>query len=116
VALIDAPGVTDALSTLASGEETELVGGAGTFRAVSSFVDGGDRLCREFEYAATGRAYVAVACREEADWSLAFAMGTGGETGGYVPASSLETLDSYLTAIDAGQPLSLDDEAAALAE
>ena len=116
VALIAVPGIADALSTVASGEETELAGGTGSFRAVSSFVDGADRLCREFEYSATDGAYVAIACREATDWSLAFAMGTGGNTGGYAPASSLETLDSYLMAIEAGQPLSPEEEAAALAQ
>ena len=33
-----------------------------------------------------------------------------------IDASSLETLDSYLMAINAGQPLSPEEEAAALAE
>ncbi|WP_099865312.1 anti-sigma factor family protein [Pararhizobium haloflavum] len=115
IALIDAPGVDEALSNVASGGEMELTAG-GAFRAISSFRDETDRFCREFELAGDGSGYVAVACREAGDWSLAFAVDAPIAEGGYAPASSLETLDSYLTSIGAGQPLSAEDEAAALAE
>lgn len=114
VALIDVPGLGDALLTTASGETTDIAG-AGTLTAVSTFTDGADRVCREFELASE-QAFVGVACRTSDDWQLAFAMGTGSPDGaGYQPASSLDTLDAYLTGIEAGAPLSLEDEAAALA-
>ena len=114
VALIDVPGLDDALLTTASGDTTEIAG-AGTLTAVSTFTDGADRVCREFELASE-QAFVGIACRATDDWQLTFAMGTGSADGtGYQPASSLDTLDAYLTGIEAGAPLSLEEEAAALA-
>lgn len=113
-AFLDVPGLGEALSSVASGEKSELAGGA-RFEAVSSFRDPQERLCREFVFAGSSAAYVAVACQEEADWNVAFAVSTPTAEGGYQPASSLETLDSFLTSIDAGPPLSAEEEAAALA-
>lgn len=114
VALIEAPGLQEALSETASGGEVQLAD-SGTFRPVSSFRDPNERLCREFELMGAGGGYIGVACRGEDSWNLAFALSQpGAQDGGYSPASSLETLDSYLTSIEAGPPLSATDEAAAL--
>lgn len=114
-AFLDVPGLDEALSSVASGEAAELAGG-GRFEAVASFRDPEERLCREFEFANGADAYVAIACRQEAEWNVAFAVSTPATEGGYQPASSLETLDSFLTSIDAGPPLSPEEEAAALAD
>ncbi len=116
VALMDLPGLDQALDSVASGEDAVLAGSDLPFRAVSSFRDGGDRLCREFEVDAASGAYVAVACETDDAWSVALAINVPSETGGYTPASSLDTLDAYLTSIGAGSPLSPEDEAAALGE
>jgi anti-sigma factor RsiW len=115
IALVEAPGLDNALSSVASGETVELAGGS-QFRAVSSFRDPQQRLCREFELAGGSEAYVAVACRQETEWNVAFAVSTPAAEGGYQPASSLETLDSFLSSMGAGPPLSGEDEAAALAD
>jgi anti-sigma factor RsiW len=114
VALIDLPGLDQALDTVASGNDAVLEGSDLPFRAIASFRDGGDRLCREFEVDAASGGYVAVACEADEAWSIALAINVPSETGGYTPASSLDTLDAYLTSIDAGSPLSPEDEAAAL--
>lgn len=114
IALIEAPGLQEALSETASGGEVELAD-SGTFRPVSSFRDPNERLCREFEIMGGGGGYIGVACRGEESWNLAFALSQpAAADGGYSPASSLEILDNYLTSIEAGPPLSPADEAAAL--
>lgn len=114
VALMDLPGLDQALDSVASGEDAVLAGSNFPFRAISSFRDGGERLCREFEVDAASGAYVAVACEADEAWSVALAINVPSQTGGYTPASSLDTLDAYLTSIGAGAPLSPEDEAAAL--
>ena len=59
---------------------------------------------------------MSVACRSGDEWRVSFAVVAPGDAGGYAPASSAEALDAYLSAIEAGEPLSAEDEAEALAE
>jgi hypothetical protein len=93
------PGISGALATVAAGDRLEL--GA---------------LCREFEYdQSAGSTYVGVACEQSGTWDLRFAVASAPDDGGYAPASSLDTLDAYLEATGAGQPMTPEDEAAALA-
>jgi surface antigen len=93
------------------------VGGT-VFAAIATFRDGSDQLCREFEYGRDGGdTVVAVACHADETWSVRFAVATAAAGGtGYVPASSLDALDGWLAAVEAGAPLSNDEEAAALAD
>lgn len=111
---LDTPGLTAALTTIASGEQIALDDGS-SFRAIASFQDGGGVFCREFELdQSSGQTLVSVACHKDAAWSLRFAVAASQNDDGFAPASSLEALDGYLTAIEAEEPLSLEAEASAL--
>ena len=99
-----------------SGDEVAVGEGQGTVRLVSAFELGSGQLCREYELARPGApGLVSVACRKASTWEtrLAVARPEGGD--GYAPASSLETVDAFLTSIGAGQPLDADAEKKALA-
>lgn len=115
VAGIGDPALMEALATVKSGERTAIGDGA-DFLAIASFHDGEGQLCREFEHDRKGgETVVAVACRNDDAWSVRFAVAAAAtDTEGYAPASSLDTLDSWLSAVEAGAPLSADEEAAAL--
>lgn len=117
VAVIDEPALVEALTTAKSGESAEIGPGV-AFTAIASFRDGDGQLCREFEQDRVGGAsVVAVACRGDEAWSVRFAVASAAsDDTGYVPASSLDTLDAWLSAIEAGAPLSDEEEAAALAD
>jgi hypothetical protein len=103
----------DALAALSSGL-TEDLGAAGRLRTIATFQDASGQLCREFEVDRTN-ALVAVACRADADWRVTFAV-EAALADGYAPASSMAALEAYLGAIDAGDPMSIEAEAAALAQ
>jgi hypothetical protein len=107
--------ISEVLSTVPSGDRADLAGGA-VFAAIASFRDGDGTLCREFEHSAgDGATVVAVACRADAGWAVRFAVAsTASDAQSYAPASSLETLDAFMSATSAGAPLSDQDEAAAL--
>lgn len=106
----------EALETVPAGEEVTLAAG-GRFRAIATFRDDADHICREFELDSADRStVVAVACNAGGTWRVSFAVAAPGDTGGYAPASSTEALDAYLSAIEAGEPLSAEDEATALAD
>jgi anti-sigma factor RsiW len=114
VAVLTDPAVEAALATLPSGEAVDLGNGA-RLLPIATFRDESDQLCREFEHDQSGRTVVAVACRTDQAWDVRFAIASAAaDAGGYAPASSLETLDAYMTATGAGAPLSAADEAAAL--
>jgi hypothetical protein len=109
------PAVINVLETLASGSSVTLPDGA-RIEAIATFQSDDSALCREFEHdRADGQTTVSVACHDGEGWQtrLAIAAAAADDTG-YAPASSLEALDAYLTATNAGAPLSLTDEAAAL--
>ncbi len=109
------PAVTTALATLPSGESVTLPDGA-RIEAVATFRSDSNALCREFEFDDGDRTtFVSVACHDGRGWQmqLAIAAAAADDTG-YAPASSLDALDAYLTATNAGAPLSADKEAAAL--
>ncbi|WP_366511681.1 anti-sigma factor [Mesorhizobium sp.] len=110
----DSP-LSEALGQVASGEETVLAGSTDRLRAVATFRDGTGSLCREFEIDSANRSSViSVACHSDNGWVVNFAVVAAARDGGYAPASSTEALDSYLAATEAHQPLSREDEAAAL--
>lgn len=111
---LDTPGLISALTGVASGERIVLEDGSG-LEAIASFEDGSGALCREFELdQPSGQTLVSVACHQNEAWSLRFAVAAGQTDDGYAPASSLEALDGYLNAIEAGEPLSPQAEADAL--
>ncbi|WP_373414232.1 anti-sigma factor [Ensifer aridi] len=117
LAAVSSPPLTEALATVASGEERQLLASNQRFRAIATFRDSAQALCREFELDSADRStVVSVACRAGSEWRLTFAVAAPGGSGGYAPASSTETLDAYLTAIDAGPPLEAEEEAKALAD
>ena len=108
------PGIIAALESVASGAESTLPGGD-RFRAIASYADVDGTLCREFEVDhAPASTVVAVACRPDSAWTLQFTVARSGNADGYAPASSLEALEAYLNAVDAGEPMSPEDEAKAL--
>ncbi|NRP72289.1 hypothetical protein ILFOPFJJ_03186 [Ensifer psoraleae] len=115
VAGISGSALDDALATVATGEERQLPDSNQRFRAIATFRDNAQTLCREFEVDSADRStVVSVACRTGAEWRVTFAVVAPGASGGYAPASSTETLDAYLTAIDAGPPLEAAEEAQVL--
>lgn len=117
VAGIESPLLADALATAASGAEVQLNQPDQRFRAIATFRDAGNELCREFEVdSAGGETVISVACREADAWRIKFAVVAPGDNTGYAPASSAETLDAYLTAIEAQPPMASEEEAKALAE
>lgn len=109
------PGLSDALRSLASGDEKQIAG-LGRLRALSSFEDRNGVLCRELELDPTAgkQALAFVACREEGTWTTTFAAARPGDDDGYAPASSMEALDAYLAAIEASPPLTAAEEKKAL--
>jgi len=115
LAVLDRPDVAVALATLPSGQSRDL-DGAGRLTAIATFRDESGTLCREIEHDSPGgQALVAVACRTEGAWSVRLAIAAGA-SGGFAPASSLETLDAWLTATGASAPLDPGEEAAALTD
>ncbi len=102
------------LSTSASGSETRI--GESGVKVVATIKTQDGTVCREFEIAtaASGQTTVGVACRDKANWRLDVAVAAAAADSGYAPASSFAVLDSYLSAVGASEPLSVDDEKAAL--
>jgi anti-sigma factor RsiW len=115
IAGISSPALSEALATVASGEEQQLAGSAQRFKAIATFRDNAQAICREFEVDSANRStVVSIACRSGAEWRATFAVVAAGDGSGYAPASSSEALDAYLIAIDAGPPLEAQEEAQAL--
>lgn len=115
VAGTDSPALAEALATVHSGEETQFPGTDRRFRAIATFRDDAQTLCREFELdSADGSTVVSVACRSDAEWRVTFAVAAPGDHDGYAPASSTDALEAYLQAINAGFPMETAEEAQAL--
>jgi anti-sigma factor RsiW len=117
VAGVIRPALGQALATVESGKEIRLAGISDRFRAIATFRNNSQDLCREFEVDSQDRStVVSVACRSGDEWRVSFAVVAPGDAGGYAPASSAEALDAYLSAIEAGAPMSAEDEIQALTE
>lgn len=115
IARLADPQIIAALDTVPSGDDLVLASGA-RVAPIATYFDGRQALCREFEFdRADGITIVSVACQSDGQWDvqLAIAAAPADDTG-YAPASSLDALNAYLTASDAGAPLSLEAEAEAL--
>lgn len=104
------------LDTVAAGGESEF-GTDQRFKAIASFRDNADTLCREFEVGSADKSTViSVACDKGGRWDVRFAVVAPGEATGYAPASSSEALEAYLAAINAGAALTAEEEKQALAK
>lgn len=102
-----------ALDSQQSGSDISL-GQNEMLHIVSSFVDGRGDLCREYEMKRQQETTVTISCRSNGAWVTRLAISSP-EVEGYVPASAQETIDAYLTSIEAGEPLGLAAEKTALA-
>jgi hypothetical protein len=103
-----------ALDQQPSGSDIAL-GSAETLHIIASFIDGRGELCREYELRRQQESTATVACRMNGAWVTRLALSSP-RAEGYVPASSQETIDTYLATIEAGEPLGTEDEKNALAK
>lgn len=108
-------GLVKAMESVRSGAETRIANGS-RIRIIASFQDDLGLLCREFEVDGTdGATSVSVACANDGKWQVKFLVSAPSTSDNqYAPASSLEALDAYLSAIGATQPMNQADEAKAL--
>ncbi len=114
VAAAAEPYVSEVLNSAAQGESRALAG-KGTLRAIATFRDAEGALCREFEHDRTdGSAIVAVACHEQEAWQIRIAVAASRAGGEFAPASSLESIEAYMSATGASPALSLSEEEKAL--
>lgn len=102
--------LNEALETLPSGGDRAL-SEAESLHMIASFRDAEGHLCREYERKAADALTTAVACHGAAGWQTRFAL-SNPVAEGYVPASTEDTLDAFLSAIGAGAPLSPEQETA----
>ncbi|MFN3636463.1 MAG: hypothetical protein ACK4UZ_12090 [Rhizobium rhizophilum] len=102
--------VNEALETLPSGGDRAL-SDAESLHMIASFRDAEGHLCREYERKAADAVTTAVACHGPAGWQTRIAL-TNPVAEGYVPASTTDTLDAFLSGIGAGAPLSPEEEIA----
>jgi hypothetical protein len=110
-----APGneIARLLDSAASGGDTALAANDEQLHIVSSFRDEAGDFCREYELKRPGGSMISIACREDGNWVTRLAM-SAPRSEGYTPASAQETIDAYLASINAGAPLTPDEEREAL--
>ena len=106
--------IAAALDREASGRDVALPASSTVLHVVASFRDERGELCREYELKQPESSTLIVACRQNGTWATRLALTTP-QADGYVPASSQETIDAYLSSIEAGAPLSPEEERAILA-
>lgn len=106
--------IATALDREASGRDVTLAASNLVLRVVASFRDERGELCREYELKQPESSTLTIACRQNGGWATRLALTTP-RADGYVPASSQETIDAYLSSIEAGAPLSPEEERAILA-
>ncbi|MEL7013933.1 MAG: anti-sigma factor [Pseudomonadota bacterium] len=113
--VLEGAAVPDALDRVQSGERTAITGGE--IEIIASFLSQDGALCREFELdRSDAMTVVAVACRTGTDWAPRFAVvAAAADDTTFAPASSMEALDAYLTAIGASAPMTLEEERQRLA-
>ncbi|MFN4206284.1 MAG: anti-sigma factor family protein [Agrobacterium albertimagni] len=103
--------LNEALETLPSGGDRDLPATGESLHMIASFRDAEGHLCREYERKTADAMTTAVACHGPAGWQTRFAL-TNPVAEGYVPASTTDTLDAFLSGIGAGVPLSPEEETA----
>ncbi|MDQ1900956.1 hypothetical protein RAH32_10930 [Paracoccus sp. WLY502] len=104
-----------ALDSLPSGQAVLLEDGR-DLTMIASYRTAEGVFCREYETARDTALTVSVACRDGDRWQQQFASDLT-TADGYVPASGdIAALDAWLADTGAGDPLTPEDEAAALAQ
>ncbi|GLR54390.1 hypothetical protein KYK30_07420 [Shinella yambaruensis] len=103
--------IAAALDREASGRDVTL--GTAVLHVVATFRDERGELCREYRLTQPASSTQTVACRQDGAWTTRLALTTP-LAEGYVPASAQETVDAYLASIQAGAPLSAEEERKAL--
>lgn len=112
MAALDRADIAGALNTVPSGKDVVLADMGDRFRAIATYKDANGTICREFEVDHKDQStVVAVACKPNTIWKVQFSVVAGQAGSGYAPASSLESLEAYLTATGAGEPLTPEAEA-----
>lgn len=106
--------IASALDREASGRDVLLDASGKVLHVIATFRDERGDLCREYEVKEPAGRTLTIACRQEGAWTTRLALAAP-TAEGYVPASSQETIDAYLVSIQAGAPLSAEEERAALA-
>jgi hypothetical protein len=93
------------LASLPSGTDATIA--AGRLRLIATVLAHGEVPCREFEVdtLSTGQTVAGIACHRNGGWHLEIALVTPAAADGFAPASSFSTLDSYLQAVGASDPL-----------
>jgi hypothetical protein len=102
------------LASLPSGTDVNIT--AGRLRLIATVLAHGETPCREFEVdtLSAGQTATGIACHRNGGWHLEIAVVAPAAEDGFAPASSLSTLDSYLQAVGASDPLDEDAEQQAL--
>jgi hypothetical protein len=103
-----------ALERTASGKEAALA----SVRPMLSFNSKEEGWCRQFEMRSAGKQVsYGVACRDRAgDWRVIASTAPSAAARGYVPAGAdrRKAIDDLVTSMIVGEPLSAEDEAAAI--
>jgi hypothetical protein len=112
------PSATDSGAEIAAALDREVSGrdvtlGTAVLHVVATFRDERGELCREYRLTQPASSTQTVACRQDGAWTTRLALTTP-QAEGYVPASAQETVDAYLASIQAGAPLSAEEERKAL--
>ncbi|MDF3856420.1 hypothetical protein ACDP63_23200 [Paracoccus sp. P2] len=102
-----------ALDELPSGEVRVLADGT-EISMIASFQLPEGQLCREYETARERMLRIVLACRDAEGWQARFAARSEADGADYRPASGPESIEATLAALDAGEPLTPEDEALAL--
>lgn len=105
--------IASALDRETSGQDIALAGSSKVLNIVATFRDESGAVCREYEVKDAATNTLSVSCQENGGWSTRLAL-TQPIAEGYEPASSHETVSAYLTSINAGAPLSKEEEQAVL--
>jgi hypothetical protein len=105
--------VSTVLASKPSGSETATA--QGRLRVIATLRSKAGEVCREFELdGSDGQTVVGIGCGAGKGWRLDIAVAAPQTQDGFAPASSLNAIDSYLDMIEASEPLTAEDEAAAL--
>lgn len=112
---IEDPAIIQALSEIPSGKTIDVPGTGRTIEPVLSFQLQDGTLCREYKLKGPDAGgLVSIACLERNRWRTHLLMAATRPEEGFVPAGSDETIDAYLSSIQAGTPLDDAAEDAAL--
>lgn len=106
--------IASALDREASGKDVALDASGKVLHVIATFRDERGDVCREYEVKEPAGRTLTIACRQQGGWTTRLAL-TAPTADGYVPAASQETIDAYLASIQAGAPLSAEEERSALA-